>query len=128
MTNNGSSDQLDLKQVAALLQQSIVASNERMTKLEQSMVKSDERLTRIEQVVESNNRFLEAFGQSVKKFTDTATVLNQRLDGVIASANSDRLETNTRLSRIENKVNQILEGIDQNQRGSQLEGGDDLPV
>jgi len=98
MTNNGSSDELDLKQVAALLQQSILAS--------------DKRMTRIEQAIESNNRFLEAFGQSVKKFADTATVLNQRLDGVIATANSDRQETNIRLSRIEGKVDRLLEADD----------------
>ncbi|MBV8885798.1 MAG: hypothetical protein JO235_17635 [Chroococcidiopsidaceae cyanobacterium CP_BM_RX_35] len=107
MTNGSSSDRLD--QIEALLQRSIVASDERMTRFEQE---SNNRLTRIEQLIESNNRFLETFGQSVKKFTDTATVLNQRLDGVIATANSDRQETNIRLSRIENKVDRLLEADD----------------
>ncbi len=78
---NGSSDRLD--KIEALLERSIVASDERMTRLEQSTAASDgrltrienlvelnhqesnERLTRIEQMVESNNRFLESFSADV---------------------------------------------------------------
>lgn len=143
MTNNGSSDQLDLKQVAALLQQSIVASNDRMTKLEQSMVKSDERLTRIEQAVESNNRFLEGFSQRIDRYTTRMDNLahkldtfSTRIDGVIFTANQDRQETNSRLASIQRQMNTIESKVEQlldsethrETSGSQIQGGDDLPA
>ncbi len=122
---HGSSDRLD--QIEALLQRSIIASdermtrfeqssNERMTRIEQSMevnrIESNERLTRIEQAVESNNRFLEAFGRDVKRFTETANNLTNRIDGIIFTANQDRQETNSRYSGIQRQVTTIDQKID----------------
>jgi len=149
---NSISDQLN--QMAGLLQQSMTASDERMTRLEQSMTGSDERMTRleqsmtgsdermtrleqsmernahesnerltrieqsieqVEQVVKSNNRFLESFGESVKRFTDTAFNLTQRIDGMIASTNQQRDESNSRLAGIQRQVNAIAKhlGVDE---------------
>ena len=114
---NGSSDRLTqveslLQQLAESLKQQKDASDERMRRIEQERdadrQESNKRLTRIEQAVESNNRFLEAFGRDVKRFTETASNLTNRIDGVIFTANQDRQETNIRLSRIENKVDQLL--------------------
>lgn len=78
MTN--SNDRLD--RIENLLERFIIASDERMTRLEQrleeSALASDQRMTRveqglerIEQVVESNNRFLESFSLTLKRYTDT---------------------------------------------------------
>lgn len=85
MTNNGG-DRLD--QITALLQQSIVASDERMTRLEQrleqSAAASDERMTRLEQRIE----------QSITASDERMTRLEQRIE-------QERAESNERLTRIE---------------------------
>ncbi len=104
MTN--SNNKLD--RIEALLERSIVASDERMTRLEQSILASDERLSRIEQglerleqVVTSNNRFLESFSTDIKRYVDMMNNLATRIDGVIATNNQDRQETNSRLATIQ---------------------------
>lgn len=86
-------------------------SNDRMTRLEQAMEanyrESNERLTRIEQVVESNNKFLESFSTDLRRYTDSMNNLATRIDGVIATANQDRQETNSRLAGIQRQVSAI---------------------
>lgn len=121
---NGSNDRLD--RIEELLQRSIIASDERMTRIEQS---SNERMTRIENLVEanhreshermtrveqglerleqaviSNNRFLESFSTDIRRYVDTMNNLATRIDGVIATTNQDRQETNSRLSAIQRQV------------------------
>lgn len=114
MTN--SNDRLD--RIESLLERSIVASDERMTRieqrLEQSTAASDERLTRIEQglerleqVVTSNNRFLESFSQDLKTYSDSMNNFVTRIDGVIATNNQDRQESNSRLAAIQRQVSAI---------------------
>lgn len=125
MTNSNSR----LDRIETLLERSIVASDERMTRLEQSLTASDERLTRIEnlvesnhlesnerltrieQIVESNNRFLESFSANVSRYVDTMNNLAARMDGIIATANQDRIETNSRLSAIQRQVSAIAKHL-----------------
>lgn len=101
-----SNDRID--RLEAFLERSTAASNERMTRIEQS---SDERLTRIEQVVESNNKFLESFSVDLRRYTDSMNNLATRIDGVIATSNQDRQETNTRLSAIARQVSAIAQKL-----------------
>lgn len=88
------SDRLD--RIEALLECSIVASDERMIRIEQKLQEfveaSNKRLTRIEQSVESNNRFLESFSQDLKIYTELINNMANRLDGVIAASNYNRDE------------------------------------
>lgn len=100
---NPNSDRLD--KIEILLESFITASiadrqasNERMTRLEQSTAASDKRLTRIEQIVESNNKFLESFSTDLRRYTDSMNNLATSIDGVIATSNQDRQETNSRRS------------------------------
>lgn len=115
-----SSDRLDL--IEALIQQSVVASNERMSRLEQNLAhsealmeanrrESNERLTRIEQLVESNNRFLESFSADLRRYTDAMNNMTTRIDGVIATSNQDRQETNSRLAAIQRQVGAIAQHL-----------------
>ena len=121
MTSSG--DRLD--RIEALLQQSVIASDERMTRLEQSMLASDERmtrieqsmregserLTRIEQISESNNRFLESFSVDLRRYTDTMNNLAQRINGVIFTGNQDRQESNSRMAAIQKQVSAIAKHL-----------------
>ena len=115
-----SSDRLD--RIETLLEQFITASvadrqasNERMTRLEQAMEdqrhESNERLTRVELVVESNNRFLEAFSTDLRRYTETLNNFATRIDGVIATTNQDRQDSNTRLSAIQRQVSAIAKHL-----------------
>lgn len=79
--------------------------------MERAITASDERLTRIEQVVESNNRFLESFSQDLKRYTDSMNNLATRIDGVIATNNQDRQETNSRLGAIQRQVSAIAKHL-----------------
>lgn len=112
----GQPDRLD--RIEAVLEQFITASeqdrrasDERMrqidARLEQFITTSDERMTRVEQVVDSNNRFLESFSQDLRRYTDNMDRLTQQLAATTSNANQDRLETNTRLSAINRKVDAI---------------------
>lgn len=93
-----------MAQLDQRLEQSMKSSDERMTRLEQSQAASDERLTRIEQIVESNNRFLESFSADLRSYADSMNNMATRMDGIIATNNQDRQETNTRLSAIQQQV------------------------
>jgi ABC-type transporter Mla subunit MlaD len=80
---------------------------------------SNERLTRIEQLVESNNRFLETFGQDVKQLTQKVDRLTDNTDRVIqqmaastSNANQERMDVTTRLSAINRKVEVIESKVD----------------
>jgi len=124
MANSNSGDRL--AQIEALLQQSVIASDQRMTRLEQAMERdrqeSNERMTRFEsglerieagleetrQLVHSNNRFLESFSQDLRKYTESMHNLATRIDGVIATSNQDRQQTNSRLAVIERMVRAII--------------------
>lgn len=130
---NGSSDELDLKQVAALLQQSIVASDERMTRIEQS----------IGQLTQSNGRAIQALTEDITTFKlaveqdreeakadrEEARAERQELRqatigiaNLLSSLDSDRPTILRKLTAIENKVDRLL------QDGNQTEGGDNLPA
>jgi chromosome segregation ATPase len=107
-------DDEKLDKLAAIVQQSVVASNERMARFEQQLAQlaeskqaSDERLTRIEQIVESNNRFLESFSQDIKNYTNSMNNIATRMDGIIATSNYDRQDVTSKLSRIQNQVSAI---------------------
>ncbi len=117
---SGSSDRLD--RIEALLQQSVIASDERMTRIEQSLANTDEllkqsivasnqRLTRIEQLVESNNRFLETFSSKIDRYTERMDAFAGRIDGVIATNNQDRQESNSRLAVIQRQVSAIAKHL-----------------
>ena len=96
MTN--SNDRLD--RVEALLEAFIAAS------VADRQV-SNERLTRIEQVVESNNKFQSHFSADLRRYTETLNNFATRIDGVIATSNQDRQDTNTRLGAIQRQVSAI---------------------
>lgn len=81
------------------------------TAVEQAIVKSNERLTRIEKVVESNNRFLESFSSDLKSYTESMNNFATRIDGVIATNNQDRQETNSRLAIIQRQVSAIAKHL-----------------
>lgn len=131
---NGSNDRLD--KIEALLERSIVASDERMTRLEQSTAASDGRLTRMENLVElnhresnerltriesglerleqavrSNNRFLESFSTDIRRYVDTMNNLATRIDGIVATNNQDRQEANSRLATIQRQVSAIAKHL-----------------
>lgn len=120
---NPSPDRLD--KIEALLESFITASiadrassNERMTRLEQSTAASDERMTRVEeglerldQAVVSNNRFLESFSTDIKRYVDTMNNLAASIDGIIATTNQDRQETNSRLARMQTQLNAITKHL-----------------
>jgi methyl-accepting chemotaxis protein len=79
-----------------------------------AIASSNERLTRIEQLVESNNRFLESFGQDVKQLTQKVDRLTDNTDRVIqqmasttSNANQERMDVTTRLSALNRKVDAI---------------------
>jgi phage shock protein A len=76
---------------------------------------SNERLTRIEQLVESNNRFLESFGQDVKQLTQNMSQLTQQMASTTSNANQDRMDVTTRLSAINRKVDAIASHLGVNQ-------------
>jgi hypothetical protein len=73
----------------------------------QAIAASNDRLTRIEQMVESNNRFLESFGEDVKRLTDNTDKLIRQMQASTSSANQDRMDVTTRLSAINRKVDAI---------------------
>lgn len=131
---NGSNDRLE--KIEALLERSIVASDERMTRLEQSTAASDGRLTRMENLVElnhresnerltriesglerleqavrSNNRFLESFSTDIRRYVDTMNNLATRIDGIVATNNQDRQEANSRLAVIQRQVSAIAKHL-----------------
>ena len=91
-------DKLD--KFASIVQQAVVSSNERMTRIEEG-------LGRIEQTVESNNRFLESFSQELRNYTNSMNNLAARIDGTTATSNQDRLDVNSRLARIQTQVSAI---------------------
>jgi ABC-type transporter Mla subunit MlaD len=68
---------------------------------------SNERLTRIEHLVESNNRFLQSFGQDVKQLTQNMSQLTQQMASTTSNANQGRIDVITRLSAINRKVDAI---------------------
>lgn len=95
----------NLAQSEALMEANRRESHERMSRMEASMEEnrreSNERLTRIEQLVESNNRFLESFSADLRRYTDAMNNIATRIDGVIATSNQNRQETNSRLAAIQ---------------------------
>lgn len=103
MTDSNNGDRLD--RIENLLEQFIAASiADRQA--------SNERLTRVEQIVESNNRFLESFSADLKTYTESLNNLTTRMSGMIATANSDRQEINSRLSVIGQQVNAIAKKLE----------------
>lgn len=90
------------------LEQSTAASNGRLTRIENLVEsnhrESNERLTRIEQIVESNNKFLESFSTDLRRYTNSMNDFATWIDGVIATSNQDRMETNLRLQVIQRQV------------------------
>lgn len=134
MSNGSNGDRLD--KIEALLERSIVTSDERMTRLEQSTAASDGRLTRMENLVElnhresnerltriesglerleqavrSNNRFLESFSTDIRRYVDTMNNLATRIDGIVATNNQDRQEANSRLATIQRQVSAIAKHL-----------------
>jgi methyl-accepting chemotaxis protein len=105
MTERWTDETLD--RFASTVVTAITANNE-------AIAASNDRLTRIEQLVESNNRFLETFGQDVKQLTqkidrlaDTTDQVVRQMAATTSSANQDRMDVNTRLSAINRKVEAI---------------------
>lgn len=105
MTERWTDETLD--RFASTVATAIAANNE-------AIQSSHERMTRIEQLVESNNRFLESFGQDVKQLAQKVDRLTENTDRVIqqmasstSSANQDRMDLTTRLSAINRKVEAI---------------------
>ena len=72
--------------------------------VEQAIVASNDRLERIERIVESNNRFLESFSADLRNYADSMNNMATRMDGIIATNNQDRQETNNRLAAIQRQV------------------------
>ena len=113
MTNGNNNNRLD--RIEALLEHFVVVSDERMTRSEQSMLQSDQRLTRIEQIVDSNNRFLESFSRNLQQYSTSMDNFAKRIDGVIATNNEQRDETNLRLASIQRQVGAISQHLGLNQ-------------
>ena len=127
MTNGNNNNRLD--RIEALLEHFVVVSDERMTRseqsmlqsdqrltrIEQSMLQSDQRLTRIEQIVDSNNRFLESFSRNLQQYSTSMDNFAKRIDGVIATNNEQRDETNLRLASIQRQVGAISQHLGLNQ-------------
>jgi len=129
MTN--SNNRLD--QIAALLQQSIIASDERMTRLEQRIeqerAESNERLMRIEQLTESNSRAIQSLSDDLTTFrlTTEQNIENARVEreelrratigiaNLLASLDEDRPTILRKLNTIENKVDRLLKPENGNQ-------------
>jgi uncharacterized coiled-coil protein SlyX len=79
----------------------IAAGNARMDRLEQVV-------TELTQVVGSNNRYMEAFSQDLRRYTENLDNISQQLAASTARANDERYETSTRLSSMSRK----LTGVD----------------
>jgi phage-related tail protein len=105
MTERWTDETLD--RFASTVATAIQANNEAISA-------SNERLTRIEQLVESNNRFLEAFGQDVQllsgkidRLADTTDQVVRQMASTTSNANQERMDVTTRLSAINRKVDAI---------------------
>lgn len=105
MTERWTDETLD--RFASTVVTAITANNE-------AIAASNERLARIEQLVESNNRFLETFGQDVKQLTqkidrlaDTTDQVVRQMAATTSSANQERMDVTTRLSALNRKVDAI---------------------
>ena len=97
-----SNDRLD--RLEALLERFISASDERMTRFDQG-------LERVELVVASNNKFLEAFSTDLRRYTETLNNFATRIDGMVATNNQDRQESNSRLALIQRQVAAIAKHV-----------------
>lgn len=109
-----------LSQIENLLERSIAASDQRLTRLEQAMAASNERLTRTEQIVDSNSRSIQALADRISELahvqeeaTDERRELREamlRLEGVaqgianlLSSLDQDRPTVLRKVNSIENK-------------------------
>ena len=115
--SNVSSSRLD--KIETLLQQSIGASNERMTRIEQS-------IGQIEQLTQSNSRAILALTEDITTFKlaveqdrEEAKAERQELRqatigiaNLLSSLDSDRPTILRKLNSIENKVDSLLEASD----------------
>jgi hypothetical protein len=75
------------------------------------MTRVESGLERLEQAVRSNNRFLESFSTDIRRYVDTMNNLATRIDGIVATNNQDRLESNSRLSVIQRQVSAIAKHL-----------------
>jgi len=121
--------------MAESLKQQKDASNERMTRIEQS-------IGQIEQLTQSNGRAIQALTEDITTFKlaveqdrEEAKAERQELRqatmgiaNLLSSLDSDRPTILRKLNTIENKVDRLLEGDKPPKKGSQIEGGDDLPA
>lgn len=85
-----------LTRIESLIEANQRDSNERMTRFEAGLGRMEQGLEETRQLVHSNNRFLESFSQDLRKYTDSMNNLATRIDGVIATNNQDRQQTNSR--------------------------------
>lgn len=104
MSNITSSEPSRLDRIEALLERSIIASDERMTRMEQA---AEARFTRLEQLVESNNRFLEAFSSDLRGYVREMQEERRRNNATIAGVNQDRQDMTSQLSAVRRKVDAI---------------------
>jgi predicted RNase H-like nuclease (RuvC/YqgF family) len=96
-----------LDRFASTVAAAITANNEQIAA-------NSTQLMRIGQLVESNNRFLEALGQDLRRYSDNMDRLSNQLANATSNANQDRMESTTRLSAINRKVDAIARhlGVD----------------
>jgi uncharacterized coiled-coil protein SlyX len=98
-------DRLD--RIEALLERIAIESDARMSRIEQVLEGNSQRIIELTQVVASNNRFLESFSQDLRRYTDNMDRLTHQLAATTSNANQDRMDTTTRLSAINRKVDVI---------------------
>ena len=121
---NGSSDRLD--QIAALLQQSIIASDERMTRIEQARERdrqeSEASVNEIRQLTQSNAKAIQALTEDLATFRlgvqeDREQAVQERQElrqamlgiaNLVSSLDSDRPTVLRKLTSIETKVDRLL--------------------
>jgi uncharacterized protein (DUF3084 family) len=103
-----------LDRFASTVAAAITANNEQIAANSEQIAANSAQLMRIGQLVESNNRFLEALGQDLRRYSDNMDRLSNQLANATSSANQDRMDSTTRPSAINRKVDAIARhlGVD----------------
>ncbi len=86
---DSSSDRLD--RIEALLQQSVIASNERMTRLEQATLATDKRLEQLAVRVEETTTSVNNLSATVNQLSERMDQLSERMDQLATEAREDRV-------------------------------------
>jgi hypothetical protein len=89
-----------LDRFASTVAAAVTANNEQIAANSEQIAANSAQLMRIGQLVESNNRFLEALGQDLRRYSDNMDRLSNQLANATSSANQDQMDSTTRPSAI----------------------------